>query len=236
MRSAFAADADAVLVLNPDLILEPSTAAELARASAGSALAGPVLILADPVTLESQGRIDSAGIRWSRTGRHFDDRQGERVGCLPAEPYPVAGITGACLWVPRAAHDRIVAATGELFDEDFVAYREDAELGLRASRLGVRQIVVPAATALHGRAVRGRERGSSDIARLGVQNRFLIALKHGRRRPGAWLGAPIRDLLVIAYVLVRERESIEGLRSAWRLREVMRSKRLRLRRAEMHIS
>ena len=135
-----------------------------------------------------------------------------------APPYPVRGLTGACLWVPRAAYEQIVDATGELFDEDFLAYREDAELGLRAERIGVAQVVVPSAVALHGRALRGTTRGNPVLDRLGVQNRFLIAFKHGRHRPGAWLGAPLRDLLVVGGVLTRERHSLPGLRAAWRLR------------------
>jgi GT2 family glycosyltransferase len=232
VADAMAAGLDAALVLNPDIVLEPATVAELAGA-AGDALAGPVLVLADPATMRSEQRIDSAGIRWTWTGRHLDDRQGEPFRRSAAAPYSVRGLTGACLWIPRAAYDRILDATGELFDEDFLAYREDAELGLRAERIGVAQVVVPSAVALHGRALRGTTRGEPALDRLGVQNRFLIAFKHGRRRPGAWLGAPLRDLLVIGGVLLRERHSLPGLRTAWRLRPMMRAKGRRVRAAEL---
>jgi GT2 family glycosyltransferase len=232
LSAAFAAGAGAVLVLNPDVVVSPGCVAELAAVAGTSALTGPLLQLADPVTLQPEGLVDSAGIRWTWTGRHLDAGQGDPVGVVPTQPYAVRGLTGACLWVPREVHDTVVAATGEFFDEDFLAYREDAELGLRATRLGIAQLVVPTATALHGRSLRGTSRGNPALDRLGVQNRFLIAFKHGRRRPGAWFGAPLRDMVVVAGVLARERHSLPGLRNAWRLRPAMRAKGARIRSAE----
>jgi GT2 family glycosyltransferase len=134
--------------------------------------------------------------------------------------------------VGRNAYERLVAATGEFFDESFVAYREDAELGLRANRLGVECWLVPAARGLHVRRQRGTARGIDvHIDRLGVRNRFLIAFKHGRSRPGFLPLVLARDALVIAGVLVRERSSISGLKDAWRLRHAMRSKGAQIRAA-----
>jgi GT2 family glycosyltransferase len=223
----FAAGADAVLVLNPDVRLAPTAVAELVAYAAGRAvLAGPLLLGATRPGLDPDGTIDSAGIRWTATARHLDDRQGEPVAAAPAAPQQVPGLTGACLLVPRAAYERIVAATGELFDEDFFAYREDAELGLRAAVLGVPSFLVPAAVGWHARGSAGTARTTSAFANsLGVQNRFLIAFKYGRRRPGRPAARVARDVLVVAAVLLRERTSLPGLRNAWRLRGRMREKR-----------
>jgi GT2 family glycosyltransferase len=223
----FAAGADAVLVLNPDVRLAPDCAATLAAFAAGRAvLAGPLLLGATRPDLEPDGRIDSAGIRWTATARHLDARQGEPAANAPARPARVDGLTGACLLVPRAAYDAVVAATGELFDEDFFAYREDAELGLRAAALGIESYVVPAALAWHARGSAGTTRSTSAFANsLGVQNRFLLAFKYGRHRPGNPAARVARDLLVVAAVLLRERSSLPGLRNAWRLRGRMREKR-----------
>lgn len=147
-------------------------------------------------------------------------------------PIAVAGISGACILVPRVAHDRIVSATGEFFDEDFIAYREDAELGLRATVLGVSSYLVPSARGRHGRALRGTERGrDSAIDRLGVRNRFLIAFKYGFQRPGGFWRGLLRDVVVVVGVLVRERSSAPGLIEAWHLRHRMREKAARLRGA-----
>jgi GT2 family glycosyltransferase len=224
----FAAGCEAAVVLNPDLVLADSALAELAAAQlklTEPALIGPVLELGDPDTLEPTGLIDTTGIRWTRGGRHLDDRQGEPMGALPPAPVVVAGISGACLYVSKAAYDRLLAASGEFFDAEFVAYREDAELGHRAGLLGVTSYLVPAARGVHARRLRGTSRGSDRrIDSLGVRNRFLIAFKYGARRPGGFVGATGRDLIVVGGVLARERSSLPGLREAWRLRHVMRAK------------
>jgi GT2 family glycosyltransferase len=224
----FAGGADAVLVLNPDLALAPDALAAFAdayAATAGAALVGPLLELADPETLAGQGLVDTAGIRWTRSGRHLDALQGAPLSAAPAAPTVVDGISGACLLVGRAAYDRLVATSDELFDEAFVAYREDAELAWRARLLGIDCLLWPAARGRHARTLRGTSRDvSAHVNRLGVQNRFLIAFKYGRRRPGVLPLALARDALVVAAVVLRERSSLPGLRRAWSLRHSQRAK------------
>ena len=130
----------AVVVLNPDLVLEASAVEALADGMAAlgqTALYGPILEFADPDTLAATGVIDTAGTQWVRGARHLDLRQGEAMTDLPVLPYETAAISGACVWVPLDAYRELVGRTGEFFDEDFIAYREDAELGLRASLLGI---------------------------------------------------------------------------------------------------
>jgi GT2 family glycosyltransferase len=174
--------------------------------------------------------VDTLGIRWTRAGRHLDAGQGDLLPSPAGRPYQVAGVSGACLYVTRAAHDRVVSATGEFFDEDFFAYREDAELGHRAALLGVTSYVVPSATGRHVRRLRGTERGiDPDIDRLGVRNRLLLAFKYGARRPGWPLLAFARDAVVVVAAFTTERSSLPGVVEAWRLRPVMRAKRRRLR-------
>jgi GT2 family glycosyltransferase len=113
-----------------------------------------------------------------------------------------------------------------------VAYREDAELAHRAALLGVPSFLVPAARGVHVRRLRGTGRGiDPQIDLLGVRNRFLIAAKYGRRRPGGTVGPWLRDAVVIGGVLLRERRSLPGLRDAWHLRRAMRDKGARIRAA-----
>jgi GT2 family glycosyltransferase len=148
---------------------------------------------------------------------------------MATQPTQVDGISGACMLVSRAAYERVVNETGEFFDGHFIAYREDAELGVRAALVGVESWVVPSAAALHVRGLRGTQRGISvHVDRLGVRNRFLIKIKLGRYRPGRPLAAAARDLLVVLGVLVKEWSSIPGLVDAWKLRHVMREKHRRL--------
>ena len=227
LADAFAAGAGGVLILTPDVVCDPGALAALHDAHLPAAsLRGPLLLAADPATGAPEGRIDSAGIVWTRSARHLDARQGEAATAVPAGPYRVAGVTGACLYVTAAGYEAVVAATGEFLDEAFLAYREDAELGLRAGRVGVASYVVPAARGLHVRQVRGtRRRGVSEhVNRLGVRNRLLIRFKHGRARPGGWIAAPARDLVVVAGAALVERSSWPGVADAWSQRDRMRAK------------
>jgi GT2 family glycosyltransferase len=226
LRAGFARDVSAMVVLNPDLVLDGQALEALAAADTEDRLLGPVLELADPATMRATGRIDTTGIRWTRSGRHLDADQGQLVAdvTIPG-PRVVAGVSGACLYVPRLVHDAVIAATGEFFDDDFFAYREDAELGLRAGMLGFDSVVVPAARGRHIRRLRGTTRGGNrDIDRLGVRNRFLIAFKYGAHRPGSLPLILARDLIVGLAALTVERSSRSGLVEAWRLRDVMRAK------------
>lgn len=234
LARAFDEGATAVVVHNPDVVLEPEAVGELVAAAAAlraPGLLGPVLELADPGTYESESCIDTLGIRWTRTARHLDIGQGTALPRLPGNPMRVAGVSGACMLVTREAYDAVVGRTGEFFDEDFIAFREDAELGFRAALVGIPSYVVPAARGLHARSNRGTTRGRSEhIDRLGVRNRFLIAFKYGVHRPGGVVGPFLRDVVVITGVLLRERSSLPGLREAWALRHHMREKGRRVLR------
>jgi GT2 family glycosyltransferase len=228
LRTLFEAGADAVLVLNPDLRLAPGALRELwavADQQGRRCLVGPLLELGDHDLLPT-GTVDSAGIRWTRSGRHLDDLQGRPLIEAPTDCRRTSGLTGACLLVPREAHDAVVSSCGEFFDEDFVAYREDAELGLRCTALGISCWLVPSARGLHRRGLRGTSRAASaDVNRLGVQNRFLIRFKHGKRRPGNRLVSSARDLVVLIGAASVERSSWPGVRRAWALRSRMHDKR-----------
>lgn len=227
LERQFRGGVEQVLVLNPDLALQPDALAELVKAHSRLpvALLGPLLLLADPSTGQSEGLIDSTGIRWTRSGRHLDDRQGRPGGEAPDAPSRVEGVSGAALLVGREVHADLVRRTGEFFDADFLAYREDAELAYRAALLGLESWLVPSAVGLHVRQLRGTSRATSPaVNRLGVRNRFLIAAKYGTRRPGKGLAPWGRDLVVLLGVLLRERSSWPGVVEAWKLRRRMRDK------------
>jgi GT2 family glycosyltransferase len=229
LATAFAAGADAVVVHNPDLVMEPGAVEALvlaAEANTAPCLLGPLLELAEPRSFRGEARIDTEGIVWTRSSRHLDASQGEPLASAAVgSPRRVAGISGACLFVSQAAYDAVLKATGEFFDEEFLAYREDAELAFRSALVGVPSFLVPAARGRHARGSRGTERGRSALVDwLGVRNRFLMAAKYGRHRPGGLVLPLARDLVVVAGVLLRERTSLSALRDAWRLRTVMRAK------------
>jgi GT2 family glycosyltransferase len=224
LERAFAAGAEACLVLNPDVEISPGALTALAReadALPGPHLVGPVL------RSERDGKpvFDSAGVVWTPDGRHFDRFLGEPWHQL--ESGPVAGLTGACLLATAPTHAAIVERTGRFFDDLFLAYREDAELGIRAGLVGVPSHLAAIDGFFHERHIRGAERGRALPDLLGVRNRFLIRWTLGSDRPGERGRATLRDLMVLVAAATVERRSWAGAREALRLRRAAGYRRRR---------
>ncbi len=220
LKRAYAAGAARVLVLNPDVLLDVGALLALSTAvdkNSGCCLYGPALARIEP-GLGTVSLTDSLGIAWSRSGRHFDMGQGEILPKLDGSVNDVSGVTGACMLVPFAAFDAIVRRTGYFFDDTFLAYREDAELCVRAAKFGVgsRTLLIPGFG--HVRSVRGFQRGKVIPDLLGVRNRFLMKWRLGKERPGSGFLAGLRDVLVILAVLIKERSSMPGLRESFAIR------------------
>jgi GT2 family glycosyltransferase len=232
---------DFYLALNPDVVLTPEFVATLVEAlardpRAGSAT-GKLLRLspggaapdadahahAEAHTAASDAEadiIDSTGILMLPSQRHLDrgaDR--EDIGQFPCEEY-VFGASGAAALYRRAMLEDTKVAE-EYFDEDFFAYREDADLAWRAQLLGWSCLYVPDAIARHGRRVTPERRGDlpAAINYYSVRNRFLLRLKNQTAGHALrfLLPAVARDLQVIGYVLLREHESLGALRDVIRL-------------------
>ncbi len=230
---------DYALLLNADVRLEPDyiqhLLAELkSRREVG--MAGGKLLRMDVEggrTLhEGVPVFDSTGIYFTPSQRHFD-----RGGGIPDRgQYDVSqfviGVTGAAVLVRRSLVDDLEERTGEFLDEDFFAYREDAELAWRAQIAGWKALYVPCAVASHHRHVLPTRRRHLDprINYHSVKNRYLMRMKNMgpavRRRcfPYAW----IRDLGILVYLLLFEWSSIPALREAFRARHRFRAKRARL--------
>ena len=242
LQKAFSSGASHVLVLNPDVALEPwaiETLVEFSGRLSDLHLVSAVLRLGLRGDFNSSSSdrgpelVDSAGITWTRTGRHLDLLQGTKVeDALHGLPpmYETSAITGALVCVPLAAHARVVDTSGEFFDELFFAYREDAELGLRARQCGVGSFIVREVLATHFRGSPGTDRSSGTVNRLGVQNRFLMLWKTGLAgRPGSLARSLARDVAVVVAVHLREPSSLRGLYRALGLRPREVAKRRVLR-------
>lgn len=216
-----------IQLVNPDCFLHRDYCERLLPAFEGERLgmAAGKLLLADTPSL-----IDSKGIRMTRSGRHLDIDQGE-PDVAPAsagDPVEVFGVSGAAAMYSREFLDD-VAIEGEIFDEDFFAYREDADLSWRGRIFGWRAMYVPAAVAHHVRRVTPERRRSlpPSINMHSVKNRFLLRLKNegphlALRNLPFELG---RDLVTIAAVLTIERTSLPALGWLWRNRKRIASKR-----------
>jgi GT2 family glycosyltransferase len=209
---------DLVLLLNPDVRLHPDYLRETvdtlrrhpqAGAATGRLLRGDDLLhpLPGPV-------LDSTGIIMTRSQRHLDRGAGEMDTGQYACEEEVFGVSGAAPLYRRAMLDD-VTVDGEIFDEAFFAYREDADLAWRARLLGWSAIYTPAATAIHRRRVRPEDRRlvPALINRHSVKNRFLLRLKNQTasnfRR--TWARGMARDVGVVGYVVLREWSSLPAL-------------------------
>jgi GT2 family glycosyltransferase len=127
-----------------------------------------------------------------------------------------------------------VTAGGEFLDEDFFAYREDADVSWRAQLFGWRALHVPAAAGVHVRTVTPSRRRqlSPAVNRHSVKNRFLLRLKNEGGgllvRNGVFeLG---RDLLVLAASLTVERTSLPAFAWLWKNRRRIMAKRREIQR------
>jgi GT2 family glycosyltransferase len=135
-----AAESAYIMLLNDDMTLAPDCIERLMNGlrESDEAMVCPLVLFRDqPDTIYSAGdritrggRPESIGFREKHDGFHFERR-----------PWGVSA--GAAIYA------RDVFNTVGLFDETFVAYFEDADLGLRARRAGFGAICMPEAVAYH---------------------------------------------------------------------------------------
>jgi len=217
------ANGEFVLLLNPDAYLEPNYVAALVTAIDNFGMATGKLLQADT------NLIDSKGIRMTKSGRHFDVDQGKPDTRHPTpDTREVFGVSGAAAMY-RTTFIRDVTLGGEFLDEDFFAFREDADVAWRGRLFGWRAVYVPKAVAHHVRTVTPEKRRelSAVINMHGVKNRFLLRLKN----EGLYLAlrnAPFeltRDLIVILATLTIERSSLPALGWLWKNRRRIMEKR-----------
>ncbi len=224
-----------VLALNPDCRLEPDFASQLvsrldARPDAGSA-SGRIFRAQGPA-LAPTSELDSAGIRFTAAGRHFDRGAGQEGAGRFLEPEEIAGTSGAAGFYRREALESAKISTG-YFDSDFFLYREDADLAWRLSRLGWKCLYVPGAVAYHRRRnLPERRRGMSALVNYhSVKNRFLLRINN--QSAGHFLATLVptvaRDAVVLGACLTVERTSLPAFGWLWRNRRRLWTKRREIR-------
>jgi len=203
------------LALNPDVEMTPAFVEELVKAMevdprVGS-VSGKLLRFA---TVNGAPLIDSTGIYMTPSIRHLDRGSGKSDRGQYDRLQYVFGASGAAPLYRRRMLEA-VSIDGECFDEDFFAYREDADLAWRAQLLGWRALYTPHAVARHERKVLPERRHSlPDVINMhSAKNRFLLRIKNqtplelvALLLPSLW-----RDLQVIGYVFLCERSSLPGL-------------------------
>lgn len=184
-----ATDARYVMVLNPDVVLEPQHAERLVDAmerdpSIGAAQ-GKLYQVAPDDYLAGRfpaEQIDSAGHAIRRSRMVVDIGQGEPDNGSFDEERSVFSACGAALLLRRAMLDD-VAPDAEFFDEAFFAYKEDIDLCWRARLLGWDVRYIPSAVGHHVRGWAGGRPPPVHQLPLSVRrhswlNHYLLILKN----------------------------------------------------------
>lgn len=204
-----------ILALNPDVLLMPNFISCLMDAGSQDPAVGTVcgkLLRALPdLTVPDDRQLDSAGIYFTPTFRHFDRGMHQPDHEQYDLPAYVFGATGAAAFYRRKMVED-VSIEGEFFDEDFFFSREDADVSWRAQLLGWKCLYMPGAVGYHVRRVFPgvRRHLPPSINRHSVKNRFLMRMKNSSLALYSrhWLPVTVRDLGIVSYCLVREQASL----------------------------
>lgn len=187
LAAAAAAGASHVLLMNNDtLVIDPDMLDRLLSC------AGVDVAAVAPLTLESDGRVFSAGGElswWTGLSRH------RRVPRSTHQPYEAAWLDGPCLLVSLEAYRRVGG-----FDEVFVTYWEDVDWCVRARRAGLRLLVEPRTRIVH---LRGRTNTATRAEAMHLRNRILFMRRHGGRIQNLVSGAFLLTIHLPAFLARR---------------------------------
>ncbi len=223
---------DWLLSLNADAILSPNFISELVSAGEADPHVGTVcgkLLRWKPGESPQHSQvIDSTGIYFLRNLRHLD-RGSEELDCGQYEEQQyVFGATGAAGLYRRSMIED-TSLDGEFFDEDFFAYREDADVAWRAQLMGWRCVYTPRAIGWHVRRVTpSRFRELPEVINWhSIKNRFLMRGKNISLRLYLRLFFPVtlRDTLILGYCLLVNRNLLSAFSFLWTKRKEIRKKR-----------
>jgi len=170
-----ATDAPVVAVLNPDTVLRPGAGRALAARFAADpdlGAAGPRLHNDDgtvyPSARKIPGLLDAVGhglLFFVWPANPFTARYRE-TGADPARPRDVDWVSGAAVWLRRAALDAVGG-----WDERYFMYVEDVDLCWRLRRAGWRVAYEPAGTVEH---IRGVSTASRPYRMIAEHHRSLL--------------------------------------------------------------
>jgi GT2 family glycosyltransferase len=221
-----------LLSLNPDVVLCADFVEKLVEAGELHPMVGTVcgkLLRWQPgANPEFTDTIDSTGIYFQPDLRHLDRGAGEKDGGQFDRLEYVFGATGAAALYRRSMLEDI-SVDGEYFDEQFFAYREDADLAWRAQLMGWECVYTPRALGWHVRRVtpERRQQLPHEINWHSIKNRFLMRAKN--------IGWPLyrslllaitrRDAQVIGYCLLKDRMFASALLAVWKARREISRKR-----------
>ena len=234
-------EAEWVLTLNPDVLLLQGFLEALVNAGGldpkVGTVCGKLMTMKATFDFPEEPLVDSTGIYFTPTLRHLD-RGSLQLDDGSFRNYEyVFGATAAAALYRREMIDDITI-NGEFFDNDFFAYREDADVAWRAQLMGWKCLYVPFAKGYHVRkALPGNRRElTAEINMHSVKNRFLLRMKNitGDVYRRNFFSITARDIVVMGCCLVWEHSSLRAfsfLFANWRSvmekrKEIMQRRRV----------
>lgn len=221
-----------LLSLNPDVILSQDFISKLMAAAETDprigTVCGKLLRWKPGQNPERTQIIDSTGVYFLRNLRHLD-RGAEELdtGQYDRTEYVIGATGAAALYRREMTQD--ISVAGEFFDEDFFAYREDADVAWRAQLMGWSCLYTPLAVGWHVRSVTpSRFQELPDfINRHSIKNRFIMRAKNISLALYLRLLIPVtsRDTLILGYCIFFKWTLLRGLGYVWARREAVWRKR-----------
>ena len=205
IRRALEQGADAVLLLNNDVEVEPGAIDALVAAADGAGAVSPLIVFAD-----DPGSIWYAGARFDARSGY----QGRQLTAWIGTVRETDRICGAAVLMPREALERV-----GLFDEELFAYAEDVDWSLRARKLGLPVVVTPGGRVRHKVSASTGGEGSPDALYYSTRNLITISERHAPLgRLGTWRRRLVATAALLAQALRsrRRREGAKAVLEGWR--------------------
>ena len=234
-------EAEWVLTLNPDVLLLQGFLEALVNAGAMDPTVGTVcgklMTMTATFDFPEEPLVDSTGIYFTPNLRHLDRGSLQLDnGSFRNYEYVFGATAAAALYRREMIED--ISVGNEFFDNDFFAYREDADVAWRVQLMGWKCLYAPYAKGYHVRkALPGNRRAlPAEINMHSVKNRFLLRMKNitGDLYWRNFFSITARDAVVISCCLIWEHTSLRAfsfLFSNWRgvmekRRDIMRRRRV----------
>ncbi|WP_342415689.1 glycosyltransferase family 2 protein [Paenibacillus sp. FSL R10-2782] len=223
-------DTDYVLVLNPDVTIEPDYIERLVAVMEHNQHIGSAT--GQLLRKANREMIDSTGIVMNSARRAFDRGAGESSVRWP-ESGKVFGVSGAAaMYSRRMIND--IALNGEFYDGSFFAYKEDVDVAWRAALLGWEAYYDAGAIAYHERGWKETSRTSQPlfVRRLSYINRYKMMYKNDTL--SEWMKNIISllsyEIASNLYFLLREPKVFGAWKAFFKELPELREKRRQLRK------
>lgn len=189
IKYAMERDADYVVVLNNDVVVDPDLITQLVKAAEASGSIGAVVpkiyfMAGNEYHKDRYKKADLGKVFWYAGGTFdWDNIQGQHRGVDEVDhgqydtPGEIDLLTGCCVLFTRAALNRVRG-----FDDKYFLYYEDADLNTRLHQAGFTIYYEPKAMLWHVNA--GATGGSGSVLQdyFISRNRMRIGMKYGRLR------------------------------------------------------